>query len=613
MRAEPRWIILSPHLDDGVLSCGGMAAALARHVRVEIWTIFCRAPLRGPYSPLAQWLHGASGGLSGSRLARQRRHEDREACRTLGIRHRHFRWRDAVYRKDRSGTFFYQSTRQDRWHSADEKLVADIANELRRQLSPSDMLLAPLALGGHVDHLIVHHAAGRAGHESLAYYADIPYLASYPREAEWVVGGMWRSEYALPPAATAAWVKASLRYASQRKMLEHSSGPLPELIEQTASQAGVFLQTADAVVTTRLGTPGIFAPPALVPRDDDAQYRRHTQQRTRNSLDRPMMAAPPAGSGQKTLAPIALFAFNRLDLLKKTVAALERSRGFSASPVHVFSDAARPGNTAEAAAVSTLRAWLRGWCERHGATLHEAPENRGLRASIVSSVSEILKTHERIIVLEDDLVVSRSFLTFMNQALDSYPDREEIMQVSGHFVPHRGTLPPIGLLRVPASWGWATWRRAWQHYSDDAGSLLSQVRKLDTREFDINGSYGFLEALEKNAAGTLDTWAVRWYASVFLRGGLTVYPGASLVRNIGFDARGTNCGPSSTARALSRQTISHRSLSPDWHNVGTAETESFAAALEAFYRWQQAQWGKPTFNERLRARLALLTGRPASV
>lgn len=220
-----------------------------------------------------------------------------------------------------------------------------------------------------------------------------------------------------------------------------------------------------------------------------------------------------------TAVPIAIFAFKRLDLLKKTLAALERSKGFPGGPLHVFSDAPREAVPAEAAQVGALRDWLKPWCARHGAVLHEASGNQGLRRSIISGVSALLKDYERVIVIEDDILVSPGFLPFMHEGLEAFQERDEVMQISGYFVPHRQHLPAAGMLRVPACWGWATWRRAWQHYSDDAAALLSAVRARDVQAFDLNGSYANVEALEKNARGTLNTWFVRWYASVFLRGG----------------------------------------------------------------------------------------------
>lgn len=294
-------------------------------------------------------------------------------------------------------------------------------------------------------------------------------------------------------------------------------------------------------------------------------------------------------------------------MLRQTLSALEQCDGFESSRVHVFSDGARADHEDEVAVVREVRSWLKDWCDRHGAELHVATANQGLRVSVTSGVSALLEAYDRVIVLEDDIIVSPSFLSFMNQALHAYEGHANVFQVSGYFVPHKKRLPAIGFLGVPACWGWATWRRAWQYYRDDPQELLAEVRTRDTHAFDIRGSYGYLDALERNAAGTLNTWAVRWYASVFLRSGLTIYPGRSLTRNIGFGDGATNCGPGTMAHVFARQPIEMKPVRVDWSSVAVQESSSFSSALEGFYRWQQRQWVKPSWRERLTARLRLVT------
>ena len=276
----------------------------------------------------------------------------------------------------------------------------------------------------------------------------------------------------------------------------------------------------------------------------------------------------------------------------------------------MFSYAARDGREAEAKEVSKLRAWLKPWCVRHGATLHEAEANQGLRVSIVSGVTALLREHERIIVLEDDIVVSPVFLQFMHQALEAFRDRDDVFQVSGHFVPHRQKLPAAGLLRIPACWGWGTWRRAWRYYSDDAAALLSTIKPGDVSAFDIGGSYANFEALNRNAEGTLNTWFIRWYASIFQLAGLTVYPSRSLTRNIGFGGGGTNCGKGVMDKTFRRQNVDPGPLRVRWETLGETEDAQFVHVLEEFYRWQNKQWGRPSWRMVWVARWRRLTGRP---
>jgi hypothetical protein len=308
-------------------------------------------------------------------------------------------------------------------------------------------------------------------------------------------------------------------------------------------------------------------------------------------------------------APVAVFAFRRLDLLRRTLGALERCEGFGAGPVVVYSDAARPSVPGEERQVAALREWLRRWCGRHGAELREAAVNRGLRASIIGGVTELTERYGRVVVLEDDIVVSRHFLRFMNDGLTGCERRDAIFQISGYFVPHRRRLPMLGLLGAPACWGWGTWRRAWRWYNDDAAALYAQVLERDTHAFDINGTYHNLEALRRNAEGSLDTWGVRWYASMFLRGGMVAYPELSLTRNIGFGGGGTNCGTSAMDRIYLRQRIARGPARYDWTALGDAADPRYADALEEFYRFQHRQWTLTPWPVRLRAKLARLLGR----
>jgi glycosyltransferase involved in cell wall biosynthesis len=308
-------------------------------------------------------------------------------------------------------------------------------------------------------------------------------------------------------------------------------------------------------------------------------------------------------------APVAVIAFRRLDHIQQTLGSLEKCDTFSGSEVIVHSDAPRAGRPEEAAAVERVRAWLRDWCRTRGALLIEASENLGLRTSVVSAVTRLVEKYGRVIVVEDDLFFSRHFLTFMNECLEKFSDREDIVQVSGYSFPHDGRLPDVGLLRTPGSWGWGTWDRAWRYYRDDAAALAHEVRNADVARFNFDDTYAHLDALDRNASGRLDTWLVRWYASVFLRGGLTLHPGESMVRNFGFGEDAENCKPGPTARRYSRQRVADRPMVVDPRATGSTETPSFVEATKAFLGWQQYQWGKPSISDRVRGKLQHWSGR----
>jgi len=586
---KPRCIILSPHLDDAVLSCGGLIAALEGHVPVEIWTIFTRGSARGPYSPAALWLHGATSSTNPTQLYFQRREEDRAACQILGATWRHFNWVDAPYRKDSKGNFLYPADLCSDIHPADESLLEDIRRAIAANLKKGDIVLAPVAGRSHVDHAIVSRAAQMAAPDAL-FYPDLPYAIENQGSADG--HELKRLKYTITEPQQAAWISAVGSFATQFFLLESSVGSVEEMISACVEK-GLSL-FAQAETSTECAS-AVLAPLGLAPAR--ALTPVTPQKAVADWLPKSRLSDLSVAPGR---APIAVFAFRRLDHLQQTLASLEACETFSGREVVVFSDAARPRRPDEALGVARVRAWLRGWCRVRGAVLIEAKKNLGLKTSIVSSVTKILDLHDRIIVLEDDLILSKQFLVFMNESLEKFKDRDDVMQVSGYMVPHEDSLPTVGLLRAPGSWGWGTWKRAWRHYRDDPAAQVEEIKRRDPSRFNFENTYQFLEALERNASGDLETWAVRWYASVYLRGGLNVYPGKSLVRNIGFGDDGTNCKPGPMAQIFARQPLARPRVKIDPATVGNAESSVFAEATRAFYKWQQYQWAKPSLTERVR-------------
>lgn len=241
-------------------------------------------------------------------------------------------------------------------------------------------------------------------------------------------------------------------------------------------------------------------------------------------------------------APIALFAFRRPDHLRRTIEALKACPEFSQSPLFVYCDG--PRNDADRPSVTAARNVARAMLDGFNATMIESAENRGLAKSIIAGVGELCEKYGRAIVVEDDLLVSPDFLAYMNAALDRYAGNDRVFQVSGYMFPIDHPRSDNALfLPLTTSWGWATWSRAWKKF-DHAGHGIEALRKDRSlrRRFDLNGAYPYYAMLRDQQAGKVDSWAIRWYLSVFLSEGLVLFPAASQVRNVGFDGSGRNCG-----------------------------------------------------------------------
>lgn len=243
------------------------------------------------------------------------------------------------------------------------------------------------------------------------------------------------------------------------------------------------------------------------------------------------------------LAPIVLFVYNRLDHTKRTIDALKQNMLAQESDLIVFSDAAKSGTNAEN--VQEVRQYIHQIEGLKSVTIVERENNLGLAKSIIDGVTKIVGERGRVIVLEDDTVTSPYFLIYMNEALEKYANDDRIVSIHGWLFPTEITLPETFFLLGADCWGWATWKRGWKLFNSDGQSLLDELkRKKLTRDFDYNGAYPYIKMLEGQIKGKNDSWAVRWYASAFLAGKLTLYPGRSLVHNIGNDNSGTHCGVS---------------------------------------------------------------------
>jgi hypothetical protein len=238
-------------------------------------------------------------------------------------------------------------------------------------------------------------------------------------------------------------------------------------------------------------------------------------------------------------APILLFTFNRLWHTQQTIEALSKNLLANESKLIVFSDG--PRNEADKAAVEQIRNYLSTVTGFQSVEVIQSVLNKGLSQSITEGVKQALEKYESVIVLEDDLVTSPYFLSYLNQGLRLYAEDEKVISIHGYLYPVEGELPSSFFIRGADCWGWATWRRGWELFEADGKKLLKELRdrKL-VRAFDFNDTYPFTKMLEDQINGKNNSWAIRWTASAFLKDKLTLYPGVSFVKNIGFDSSGTH-------------------------------------------------------------------------
>lgn len=250
------------------------------------------------------------------------------------------------------------------------------------------------------------------------------------------------------------------------------------------------------------------------------------------------------------LAPIALFVYNRPEHTRRTLAHLQKNLLADESRLFIFSDA--PKNEQDKEKVAKTRELIRTVEGFKSVRIFEREKNLGLAESIIQGVSYLTKEYGKVIVFEDDLLSSPFALKYFNQALRRYQEEERVMQIGGYMFPlkNQEELPETFFFRATSSWGWATWSRAWELFEPDIGILYTRFNKRLIKDFSVEGSMNYWKQLLDFKNHKNNSWAIRWYASVFLNKGLVLYPAQSLIDNIGHDGSGVHSNIEDTYQVI---------------------------------------------------------------
>lgn len=243
----------------------------------------------------------------------------------------------------------------------------------------------------------------------------------------------------------------------------------------------------------------------------------------------------------QNLAPIALFVYNRPQHTERTVKYLQQNELASESRLFIFADGSKSSSDEEK--VAEVRQYIKTIDGFKSVEIIESKENLGLANSIIRGVTRLTNEYGQVIVFEDDLISSPYTLQYFNEALIKFKNEEKVMHIGAYMYPLNATeLPEAFFYRAATSWGWATWKRAWEHFEPNIDVLMRAFDKSKKNAFSIDNSMNFWRQMQHFKKGRNNSWAIRWYASIFLKGGLTLNPAQSLVNNIGHDGSGVHSG-----------------------------------------------------------------------
>lgn len=241
----------------------------------------------------------------------------------------------------------------------------------------------------------------------------------------------------------------------------------------------------------------------------------------------------------QNLAPIALFVYNRPEHTRRTISYLQKNWLADESRLFIYSDGAK--TKADEAKVEEIRRYAQTVTGFKSVKVIERETNIGLANSIINGVTHLVNDYGKVIVFEDDLLSSPYTLQYFNEALDRYAANEEVMHIGAYM--YNLKIPGLSqsfFYRAATSWGWATWARAWKDFEPDVDKLMQQFGKEKIHRFSIENNMNFWKQMQQFKVGKNNSWAIRWYASIFLKGGLTLNPSQSLIQNIGHDGTGVH-------------------------------------------------------------------------
>ncbi len=245
-------------------------------------------------------------------------------------------------------------------------------------------------------------------------------------------------------------------------------------------------------------------------------------------------------------APVTLFTYNRPQHTQMALDALAANTQSRNSLLYIYCDGAKENADAKTIRnIEEVRLLARKETRFKEVIVIEQPKNKGLANSIIDGVTEVVNKYGKIIVLEDDIIVSKGFLKYMNDALTIYSAEDKVGCIHAwNYNLDTSNCPELTFfLKGADCWGWATWKRSWDLFNPNGIALLNTITANNFQyEFDRKGTHKFVEMLKEQIEGRNDSWAIRWHASLFLQDKYCLQPAKAIVKNIGLDDSGTHSG-----------------------------------------------------------------------
>ena len=241
----------------------------------------------------------------------------------------------------------------------------------------------------------------------------------------------------------------------------------------------------------------------------------------------------------KKYSPVVIFSYNRIDNIKKLLKSLNRNFEFKKSDLHIFQDNYK--DLDDKNKVINVINYLKKLRSKKQFNLVIREKNFGLAKNIIQGVSQVLKKNSSAIFLEDDLIVSKNFLKFMNLNLTYYKNQKKVWHISGwNYNVNFNVEEDAYFTRGMNCWGWGTWRDRWKYFEKKPNVIIKSWTRNKIFRFNFDNSINFFSQIVRNQNKDINTWAIFWYAVIFIKNGLCLNPVKSLVKNTGIGNSATH-------------------------------------------------------------------------
>lgn len=249
-------------------------------------------------------------------------------------------------------------------------------------------------------------------------------------------------------------------------------------------------------------------------------------------------------------APIVVFGYKRKDHIERVVEALAENKESKDSDIWFYLDGSK--NESDIDQVNEVRKYIRSINKNwfHSISIICAENNQGLAKSVISGVDNVIEKYGKVIVVEDDALVSPFFLNFMNTALEYYYKDNQIFSVGG-YVPNMSTIgrydKDIVITQRSSSCAWGTWRDRWERIDWSISNYNKFRFDFIKRKMFNEWGNDRSSMLDDQMKGRISSWAIRFDYAMFSLSMMNIVPYKSLVTNIGNDGSGTHVSSSSNS------------------------------------------------------------------